>query len=56
MQDQPPVAELVAEAFHQERCFAGDNIGRGSLIVEQLPEVLRGIVGETQLGTSLFER
>ena len=34
VQDHPPVAELVVEAFHHERLVAGDHLGGGLLLVQ----------------------
>ena len=55
MQHHPPVAQLVAEALDQQRGVAGHDLGGGALVVEQLPQVVDGVVRETQLGTAYFE-
>ncbi|PQM45728.1 hypothetical protein C1Y40_04115 [Mycobacterium talmoniae] len=56
VQDHPPIAELVAEPFHQQGGVGGHRGRGGALIVEQPPQVLGGIVVETQLGAPFVER
>lgn len=55
MQDHPPVAEFVAEAFDDERGVGRDGAGGLLLVEDQLPEVVGREVVETHCGTALVE-
>ena len=55
VQDDPPVTEFVAEAFHDERRVGRHHAGGLSLVVEQLPQVVRGELVETHCAATLCE-
>ncbi|SHW86964.1 Uncharacterised protein [Mycobacteroides abscessus subsp. abscessus] len=55
MQDDPPVAELVAEPFHHERGVGGHGAGGLPLLIEQLPQVVGGVAVETHCAAVLVE-
>ncbi len=55
VQDDPPVTEFVAEAFHQQCRVGGHDVGCLPLVVEQLPQVVRGELVETHCGAAFGE-
>ena len=55
MQDDPPVAEFVAEALHQQCGVGGHHTGGLPLVIEQLPQVVRGEVVETHCAATFGE-
>ena len=55
VQDDPPVAELVAEPLDEQRRVRGHRAGGGALLVEQPPQVLRREVVETDCPATLVE-
>ena len=55
MQDHPPVTQLVTEPLDHQRGVAGHHGGRGALIIEQFPEVISGVVGQTYFSATVVE-
>ena len=55
VQDHPPVTQLVTEPLDDQRGVAGHHGGRGALIVEQFPEVISGVVGQTDVSATRVE-
>ncbi len=55
VQDDPPVAELVAESLHHQRGVRRHGTGGLPLVVDQLPQVVGRIVVETHCRTTLGE-
>ena len=55
MQDDPPIAELVAEPFHHEGGVGRYGAGGLSLLVQQLPQIVGGVAVETHCAAVLVE-
>ncbi|CKN89996.1 Uncharacterised protein [Mycobacterium tuberculosis] len=55
MQDHPPIAQLVTKPLDQQCAVGGYHCGSGALVVQQSPQVVGGIVVETQTRTTCAE-
>ena len=55
MQDHPPVAQFVAEPLDQQRGVGGHHCRGGALVIQQSPQVLGGVIVESQSSATTIE-